>query len=295
MKKLLLYGLFVCLLALPFSTSVSAAEDTILIESESEWEYVVVDDEGFDAMDPDWMTRSFKSDWSVGTAPFGDRISHDQAAKYGWVGEDDGIFLRKTFELDSVSDIDGLHFYLNIFYDNSVHVYLNGTEIFAHDNGGQSDWVDEQKLIKLEDIAKLLVKGDNVLAASVHDNIGGREFDLSFFASEEEYEEAVAPPEPDDPDDQTKPDEPKETNDPAVTKAPEEFGSGLPFTNAPVKTDSPIVTVYVTADPIAAVPAQKVSYIAPLAMVGGAFAVAVLMVIVALLVSRKPRRSGGEK
>lgn len=292
MKRNLILGLWACALLLPLSLPISAAEDTVMIEQESEWSYTVTDNDGFDAMNPDWMFPDADPSWAIGTAPFGDRIDHSQAEKYGWVGENYGIFLRQTFKLRSATVMEGMHFYLRIFYDNTVHVYLNGTEIFAHDNGGSGDWVDDYVLIELDDVSSLLKKGSNLLAVSVHDNAGGRELDLSFFATVEPLEDAVVTP----PDSTDQPDEPITGNDPDGdptpdgTLEPEDFGSNLPFTNAPTENDSPIVTVYVTAEPVATAPAPQVSYAAPLAMVGGALAIAVLMVVVALLVSRKPRK-----
>ncbi|MBQ8287655.1 MAG: hypothetical protein IJX76_02655 [Clostridia bacterium] len=296
MKRKLMLGLLISALALPLTLPISAAEDTVMIEQESEWSYTVTDNDGFDSMDPDWMTLDFDPDWQIRVAPFGDRLDHTQAEKYGWTGENYGIFLRQTFKLRSATVMKDMHFYLRIYYDNSVHVYLNGTEIFAHDDGGSGDWVDDYVLIELDDVSSLLEKGANVLAVSVHDNMGGREFDLSFFATVEPLdEETVSPPdEPDQPDIPNKPDDPDTGDDPVGTMAPEDFGSSLPFTNAPVLTDdSPIVTVYVTAEPVEAAPAEKVSYTAPLAMVGGALAIAALMVITALLISRRRGRSGG--
>ncbi|MBQ8382497.1 MAG: hypothetical protein IJX47_04745 [Clostridia bacterium] len=289
MKGKLLLGLSIVALLLPLCLPVSAAEDTVLIEPGSEWAFSVTDNDGFDAMRSDWMTSDFDPDWQIGTAPFGDRLEPSQAEKYGWMGENYGIFLRHTFKLRSATVMENMHFYLRIYYDNSIHVYLNGTKIFVHDDGGSGDWVDDYVLIELDDVSSLLKKGANILAVSVHDNAGGREFDLSLFATVEPIEdETVAKP-----DDWSPPADPDTDNEPDGTMAPEDFGSGLPFTNSPVETSSSIVTVYVTAEPVAATSAPKVSYTAPLTMVGSALAIAVLMVVTALLISRRNGKSGG--
>ena len=277
-------ALCILTLLIPCALPVSAAEDTVMIDSESEWYFAVTDNEDFDAMDSDWMMPDYHAHWALGNAPFGDRINSSQAEQYGWQGDNYGLFLRQTFKLRSASVMKGMHFYLQIFYDNTIHIYLNGTEIFADDNGGSGDWVDEYVLIELDDVSSLLQKGENLLAVSVHDNAGGRELDLSFFATVEPIKEEVLPP-PDDPDDLDTDEEPE--TDPDTTLAPEDFGSGLPFTNTPMQNSSPIVTVYVTAEPVKAPPTEKISYTEPMLMVGGALAIAALMIVAALLISRR--------
>lgn len=279
MKKLL-YILLSAVLIIPLASPVSAAEDTVMIEMESNWEYIIVDDKGFEAMDSDWMTLDYDPNWALGPAPFGDRINPDRAEAYGWTGENDGIFLRQIFKLRSATVLANMNFYIRTFYDNTIHIYLNGVEIFADDNGGSSDWVDDYKLYKLEGVAEHLRLGTNVLAVSVHDNAGGREFDLSFFATNEEIEDSTNVPLPDNP-----------TEDPS--DIPVDFGNTIPFTKVTANTAPPMVTVYVTSEQTA--PAAAPSYIAPLTMMGSSLLVAIAMVVIALLISRRMAQSGGNR
>ena len=281
MKKFLLLLLTLsCLFLLPLP--VSAAESIVLIDSESSWQYYVVDDKGFEEMDAHWMASDYVANWDYGTAPFGDRIVNGQAATYGWVGENDGIFLRKAFKINSNTNPNGMNFYIRTFYDNTIHIYLNGTEIFSHDNGGANDWVDDYKLYKLDGIEDLLKNGKNVLAVSVHDNAGGREFDLSFFATTEELDDSTNAPSLDNPSGDLS-DQPEDL--------PADFGNTLPFTKVTVNTAPPVVTVYLPSE--APPPAPSPSYIAPLTMMGSSFLIAIGMIVTALLISRKHQRSNG--
>lgn len=290
MKKLLVFCILFCLSVGMLQSPVYAAEDTVFVAMSSKWSYYVTDTDGFHDMDKDWTTAALDGDWSIGSAPFGDRIDHSNAEKSGWTGEDHAIFARQSFTLKSATAFKNLHFYLSAYYDNTIHVYLNGTEIFAHDNAGSSDWVDDYVTIELKDAGKLLQKGENILAVSVLNNTGGRELDLSLFATVEPISEGTVPP-LDRPDDSVEPNEPK----PPQTTAPVDAGSKLPFANSTIVTDAPIVTVYVTAEAVKMPPAPTVSYLVPMATVGGALGVSALMIIAALLISRRHRKSGGTK
>ena len=284
MKKIL-YLLLSAIMLYGLCTPSFAAEDTVMIESESNWDYLVVDDKGFDEMDSDWMTLDYDAEWNYGTAPFGDRIIGDRAPSYGWVGENNGIFLRQEFKLRSATVMKDMHFYIRTFYDNTIHIYLNGVEIFANDNGGSSDWVDEYRVYKLEGVAEHLRLGKNVIAVSVHDNAGGREFDLSFFATNEEIEDSIESPPNETPSD-TPEDSPSE-------EVPEDFGNQLPFTKAPANSAPPVVTVYVTAEP--SKPAVAPSYVAPISMLASSLLIAVAMIVIALVISNRMTRSKGAK
>ena len=292
MKKLLSLCVLLCILLPAALMPVYAADPTVLVEFGSEWEYFVTDPDGYHDMDPAWKTKDFKENWDIGTAPFGDRIQNSNAADYGWVGDQHAIFVRQSFSVKSVNDLKGMHFYLHIFYDNTIHVYLNGTEIFVHDNSGANDWVDNYVLIELEDLSKLLVNGKNLLAVSVLDNTGGRELELELVASEEELEGTPPPPDAgSNDDDNTSSDTNENEEQPTVTE-PIDGGSKHPFVDGITKPEDSIVTVYVTAEPVKTPSAPSVSYAIPYSIVGGAFGVSMLMVVIALLVSRK--RRGGQ-
>ena len=288
MKKTLLILTIFCILFSIFP--LYAAEEVVLIESESEWKYFVVDDAGFDAMDGDWMMPDYSENWELGTAPFGDRIIGSRGEEYGWSGEHHGIFLRHTFSLHSDTDLSDMHFYMRCFYDNTVHIYLNGVEIFADDNAG-SDWVDDYEIFKLDNISEHLQNGQNILAVSVHDDVGGREFDLKLFATKEELDIDSDQPEHNDPV-QKPTDDPSDNPTDESDKVPTDFGNSLPFTKSPVPSAPPAVTVYLTSE---TPPAPSPSYTAPIAMMSASLAVSMAMIVVAIIISHRRNRTDGDR
>ena len=146
-------------------------------------------------------------------------------------------------------------------------------------------------LIELDDLSKLLVSGKNLLAVSVLDNAGGRELELELVASEEELEATPPPPDAGNNDDIGS-DDSEDEKQPPVTQETVDGGSKHPFVEGATKPEDSIVTVYVTAEPVKAPAAPTVSYTIPYSIVGGAFGVSVLMVVIALLISRS-RKGGG--
>ena len=196
-------------------------DDVILLtESESEWKYHVVEviyadntyvsrtTDGFGdfvTANPNWMAPDFDdSDWGSKAAPFGDRISQANADAIGWTGDNHGLFLRTTFTIEQ-AQIDEIKngeakLYAWTWYDNTCYMYLNGTEIFAHDDSelfaegvtgeasGAHDWNDAYSAIDFVEgtdyftyvgnIADILVAGENTFAISLCDCWGGREFDF---------------------------------------------------------------------------------------------------------------------
>ncbi len=282
--------LLVCLLLSGLALPIFAEEETVFIETGTEWIYQVTDTAGFGKMDSDWMEPTYSPDgWSVGNSPFGDRINGANATLSGWSGDQHGLFARHTFKLRSATVWNDYHFYLQIFYDNTIHIYLNGSEIFSHDNGGSGDWVDNTVLIELTDITPLLQKGDNVLAVSVLDNAGGRELELSFFASQTpiQTDNPPVPPVTEEGD------FPAITDPPVGNVSPDDVGSSIPFTKAPPAESGAIETVYVTAKsaPMSD-PAHSTSP-APWILVGASSLLSAGMVALSYWISRKGRPLSG--
>lgn len=159
--------------------------DTEFVSKGSTWKYYVIDTEGFknfESTNTNWMTSSFNDgSWKSGAAPFGDRVT-GQNSSIGWGTGDGtephGLFLRTTFNVSDVSDIVFGTYKMNIFYDNTIKIYLNGTLIFE-----AAGWNDEYQDIALKDLTPYLVDGTNQLAVSLLDETGGREFDMNLTAS----------------------------------------------------------------------------------------------------------------
>lgn len=169
---------------------------TLLMESESEWKYNVVeviytsndyigrDSDGFAdfvTANPNWMAPEFDdSEWSSKAAPFGDRISQANADAIGWTGDNHGLFLRTTFEMtqENIDKIasDDAYLYAWTWYDNTFYVYINGTLVYSHDDSelfvegtdgagtGAHDWNDAYEAIDFSDISDHYVYEGNVAA-----------------------------------------------------------------------------------------------------------------------------------
>lgn len=279
-----------------FSLPVFGAEERILIDAESAWKYVAMDTASFVEMDSEWMTKAYDCDWETGNAPFGDRIDSDNAARSGWVDDLHGLYLRQTFRVEDLSELEDMHIYLHTYYDNTVYMYLNGECVFFHDGNVHSgnDWTDDYVLYEVEGIFDYLQEGENLFAVSVLDDIGGREFDLSLFASEEQLDPAPLPVKRSE--EETDPPVNDKEDDLPVTEDPDDigndFGSALPFTKAPQTTAAPVVTAYLTSDDPDTSPAEN-DWIAPLSLVGASLLIAIGMVITAFLIAGH-RGKGGE-
>jgi len=179
---------------------IPVTEDTPLITaSKTVWQYQTVTTEGFGAMDPAWKTEGFdRSSWKQGTGPFGDYLKPQNAALSGWQGDRHGIFLVTAFSIEDLEEALKKSYYLEMFYDNGVSVYLNGLRIYQN-----SGWSTSYETIVVS-LKNSLKEGNNLLAVSLLDNGGAREFDLSLFmtdkkltvdleVTDEELEEAGLP------------------------------------------------------------------------------------------------------
>ncbi len=149
----------------------------------------------FVAANPEWYKDyDLMSKWDTYEAPFGTAIDEFIAADTDWklnLDEYQGLTVFKTFEITDISDTTLYEFYC--FYDNSVHMYLNGEEFFVMDgwiegdNSGKNDWNGGYNLItpnvdpEKTDIKDYLVEGTNYLAISLRDKWGGREFDAELW------------------------------------------------------------------------------------------------------------------
>lgn len=141
----------------------------------------------FIAENPEWYkdTKLMES-WDIASAPFGDRIAAMMAADTPFISDPtnvNGLMVYKTFEITDLSD--DIVYTLNMFYDNTVYVYINGKLYFKNDaNCGNGDWngdydpikynADDQKLT----LKDFLVQGTNYIAVSIKNCWGGRELDM---------------------------------------------------------------------------------------------------------------------
>lgn len=138
---------------------------------------------------PEWYTETeTMAAWPTAQAPFGDRQlgGPEGSSPIGWAGDVHGIMLYTTFELSAenyelVKNAEPGEVYMNMFYDNAIYMYINGTLVFSHDaNCGAGDWNESQSFVDFsgdfENINEVLKEGTNEIAVSLKDCWGGREF-----------------------------------------------------------------------------------------------------------------------
>lgn len=162
--------------------SYAGGEDTVtLIEAGvTEWNYRLLTPDEYAGYHSNWLQVGYtpSSNWKKGTSPFGDRVNPENGS--GWVGDYHVILLVTKFQIDDLADAQKREFVMNIFYDNTMTVYLNGRSVFYDQN-----WVDQYvDLVMDSAFNESLVAGTNTLAISVCDDMGGREFDMSLFMRE---------------------------------------------------------------------------------------------------------------
>ncbi len=138
-------------------------------------------------------------EWPTVVGPFGDRDTGVDHADIGWTGDNHGLMLYTTFNIDNLEEFkkNYANFEIWVWFDNTPTFYLNGKKIFRMDTnctGNPGDWVDTITFIDPEDVKyaeyfaddittandifSYLVEGENTLVVTLKDAWGGREFDL---------------------------------------------------------------------------------------------------------------------
>ncbi len=146
-----------------------------LIEKASTWKYITAT--ASSAVDSTWYSVSFDdSSWSSGKAPFGDR-GDVTPMNTDWSGSNSYIWLRQEFNLtaDELASLTDGALSLNIFYDDTIDIYINGTKVFSKTN-----WIDSYQSFTLSQKPQNVFKeGKNIIAVSLHNTGGGRAIDLA--------------------------------------------------------------------------------------------------------------------
>ncbi len=136
----------------------------------------------FIADNPNFTTdTALLSSWPTANAPFS-AVMND----IGWTGSNHGLILYKSFtvtDLEKLKTADYFDWYC--LYDNAIHVYLNGIEIYTDDgecvvqdwNGGMTHYE-----LDTATIAGLLKEGENCIVVTIKDAWGGRDFNAAFSA-----------------------------------------------------------------------------------------------------------------
>lgn len=172
----------------------NAIAEDLLIPFGDTWSYL---DTGVDP-GADWMTAAFDdSAWPVGAGELGYGDTQDTVVGFG--PDEDNKYIttwfRRSFTTTSVGEVSRLK--LSVKRDDGIRVFLNGTEI-ARDNlttgtvsagtKASNDVSSSNEEILLSFIVDpaLLIEGDNIVAAEVHqedDDSSDLSFDLELSAA----------------------------------------------------------------------------------------------------------------
>lgn len=134
----------------------------------------------FNTAPADWNTIGFDdSAWSTGKAPFGDRNENGVSFATSWSGNDKYIWIRKTFTIDDISELENAIVRLRTYYDDNPEFYINGHKFYE-----PVDWVDAYTDVKLttsqsKTFTEHLQEGENVLVIRCENGAGGRMIDSS--------------------------------------------------------------------------------------------------------------------
>ncbi len=163
-----------------------AEAGTEFVKTGSEWSFLTATGDATAAPEG-WNTAAI-STWEKANAPFGNRAPGSTNAWGTTDNPNNGtqnkayLWVAQTFTVTDLNALDGLKLYVTMFYDDTITLYINGTQVYAHLDGNA--WNDGYAVYKLADNAKeALREGTNVIAASLHQHSGGYEFDLSLYAS----------------------------------------------------------------------------------------------------------------
>lgn len=120
-----------------------------------------------------WMANDFTPDgWGEGVGGFGtlmDGMDVTVTAGTSWSSPD--IWLRKKFLMPEKTFSD---FFINIFYDEDVEVFLNGTFIYSR----KGYTVTYKQDVLAKEFSSLFVPGENLIAVHCKQTVGGQYIDL---------------------------------------------------------------------------------------------------------------------
>lgn len=156
-----------------------------VIESGSEWQYYYyTTDSAKNAelgltwnaeLPADWNTAGVDTTgWLTGAAPFcGDSYPNASAKTHIAVSQDYELHavFAKTFTVESAASVTALT--MGLYYDQDPVVYLNGRQIFTA--GGWNNTLSNYNVSEYKDA---LVDGENVIAVSMVNTIGGGGFNF---------------------------------------------------------------------------------------------------------------------
>lgn len=148
---------------------------TILVPGKTGWKIKVSATE--EVTGTDWTKVGFNTTgWKSASAPLGNRAGGNGASGWGQEGKN-YLWAIKSFIVSDLNSLKNAKLYMNAFYDDDVKIYINGK--LVHQDG---NWNDGYTVYELGKASDLLVQGNNVIAVSALQHVGGYEMDLSLYA-----------------------------------------------------------------------------------------------------------------
>ncbi len=160
-------------------TSPVSANTVTYFERGAEWYYMTSGEENDAAPAEGWMTdAAVYGSWETANADLGENGSNvwdtDDAAS-----RNQSIWAVKEFTVENVNAIADWAIMTEMFFDDNIHVYINGNPVFIH-----ATWNDGYTTYKLaEEASSLLKTGKNTIAASLVQGHGGYAFDMSLYVT----------------------------------------------------------------------------------------------------------------
>ena len=132
-----------------------------------------------------WTEADYNdSAWTETLMPIGDRGAlPNNAVQTEWpLGDNTNYWFRRDFTLDEIHKTS--RYMLHVLHDDAYRIYFNGVLLDEAD-----DWTSGTEAVKLEIPAALLNEGNNVIAAYVQQNFGGKLYDCGLTEEPDFYEE----------------------------------------------------------------------------------------------------------
>lgn len=154
-------------------TETSGTSETYLFNKDSSFKYLMTETA---LADGSWKTETFSdSTWQTGKGPFGAGATPPTGQNTEWniYGKKGYIYLRNTFNVTKEQKNNG-KFILNIAYDESPEVYVNGVKVFDKSSNGNNGYITEYLDFDITDKVKSALKeGTNTVAVYTENTAGG--------------------------------------------------------------------------------------------------------------------------
>ena len=129
-----------------------------------------------------WTQADFDdSEWAEAMMPIGSLDVSGVQTEWP-LGDNTNFWFRRNFTLEEIHEKS--RYMLNVLHDDSYRIWVNG-ELLDEAN----DWTVGTNAVKLEIPASLLQEGNNVIAAYVQQNWGGKLYDCGLTEEENFYED----------------------------------------------------------------------------------------------------------